>query len=54
MATVRNSAMEEMAGRLEELETEIQSYADQLAEKTQECEALMAELLRLRATLEIA
>ncbi len=43
MTVVRNSAMEEMAGRLAELEAEVQSYADELAEVIQERDALIQE-----------
>lgn len=45
---------ERFAARMAESETEKDSLADQLAEKTQECDVLKAELLRLRATHEVA
>ena len=41
---------EQFAARLAEYETEKDSLTDHLAEKTQECEALRAELLRRGVT----
>ena len=54
MTTVRNAALEDLAGRLEELQSEIDSYADELAEVKQENEYLKVELLRLMADRSMA
>ena len=49
MTVVRESSMEEMEGRLAELQAEIDSYADELAGVKQERDAVLAELSRIRA-----
>jgi len=53
MATVRNDATEYVETRISELEAEVLSYVTELAEAKQDNDALRAELLRLRATLEV-
>lgn len=54
MATISQDALEALASRMEELESELSSYIEELAEITQERDALKAELLRMKATLEVA
>ena len=47
MATVSRDAIEEIEGRLAELEAEVQSYADELAEARQENRLLRARITEL-------
>ena len=49
MTAVRNASMEEMEGRLAELQAEIDSLVDDLAQTMQERDAAVAELTRIRA-----
>lgn len=54
MATVSQDAIEQIAGRLAELEDEVQSYADELAEANQLIESLRLEITRLMADRSMA
>ena len=49
MATLRKSAQEYVETRISELEAEVLSYVDQLAEVTQERDAALVELNRIKA-----
>ena len=49
MATVSQDAIEQIEARMSELEDELQSYVEELAEVIQERDALKAEVLRLRS-----
>ncbi len=54
MPTVRQSAIEDIAGRNAELEAEVQSYADDLAEVKLENLELKSHISRLTGDLDAA
>ena len=47
MAIISQQVIEQLEDLLESQQTEIESLADELAEKTDECEMLKAQLARL-------
>lgn len=52
MATIRQSALEDLAGYVSEVEAERDSYRDEAAEWKLKYQAAVADLQRLRATME--
>ena len=52
MATVSNDQIEEIEARLSDLQSEVDSYADEVAEKDIMIAALLAEVQRLRARID--
>lgn len=53
MATIRQSALDDLADYVSEVEAERDSYKDEAAEWKLKYEAVYAELLRAKATLEV-